>query len=166
MKSPRVCECCGRQLPSHAPEGLCPKCLLDAGAAEWGIALEVQNPQCALRSGESEVGGAKREDGAQNSGVGGPQSVVHGQKPEARGQRFGNYELLEKVGEGGVGVVYKARQTNLDRIVAVKLLLFGQFNRVDVVQRFRTESTAAASLQHPNIVAIHDVGEGSAMPPG
>jgi serine/threonine-protein kinase len=67
--------------------------------------------------------------------------------------------LLEKIGQGGMGVVYKARQINLDRIVAVKLLPFGQFSREEVVQRFRAEAAAAASLQHPNIVAIHDVGE-------
>ena len=58
-----------------------------------------------------------------------------------------------------MGVVYKARQLNLDRFVAVKLLPFGQFSREEVVQRFRAESAAAAQLQHPNIVAIHEVGE-------
>jgi WD40 repeat protein/predicted Ser/Thr protein kinase len=85
--------------------------------------------------------------------------VVRGQSPEVRGQKFGNYELLEKIGQGGMGVVYKARQLNLDRLVAVKLLPFGQFSREEVVQRFRAEAAAAAGLQHPNIVAIHDVGE-------
>ncbi|MCL4855439.1 MAG: serine/threonine protein kinase, partial [Bryobacteraceae bacterium] len=72
---------------------------------------------------------------------------------------FGNYELLEKIGQGGMGVVYRARQINLGRLVAVKLLPFGQFSREDLVQRFRTEAAAAAALRHPNIVAIHDVGE-------
>ena len=58
-----------------------------------------------------------------------------------------------------MGVVYRARQINLDRIVAVKLLPFGQFSSEEAVQRFQAEASAAAGLQHPNIVAIHEVGE-------
>jgi eukaryotic-like serine/threonine-protein kinase len=139
MKPSRYCGCCGRELPSHAPEGLCPNCLLDSCAAEFGIGSEVQGS-----TGNGEPGTRKGGD-----------SEVQGSWTRF----FGNYELLEKIGEGGMGVVYKARQINLNRLVAVKLLPFGQFNREDAVQRFRTEAAAAASLQHPNIVAIHDVGE-------
>lgn len=81
------------------------------------------------------------------------------EKTSAAPQPFGKYELLEEIGRGGMGVVFRARQTDLDRAVALKMILSSRLASSEDVRRFYAEARAAGSLRHPNIVGIHDAGE-------
>src|SRR4029077_7318666 len=74
------------------------------------------------------------------------------------------YEILGKLGEGGMGIVYKARQTGLNRLVALKMIIGGSQVREHHLARFRIEAEAVAQLRHPNIVQIYDIGEVDGMP--
>src|SRR5262245_2804884 len=80
------------------------------------------------------------------------------------GRRVGEFELLEELGRGGMGVVYKAWQSGLNRVVALKMIPARALADPDAVNRFRREAETVARLQHPNIVSVHEVGEHEGQP--
>lgn len=137
MADVRRCPQCGTELPAEVLEGICPKCLLK-------LALEgQQGPQGGPQSGETTT----------------PEPRFAPPEPQELANHFPQLEVLGLVGSGGMGVVYKARQRELDRLVAVKILPPEVGQDPAFAERFAREARALAKLNHPNIVAVHDFGQ-------
>ena len=159
MTNAATCGRCGGALSRHAPAGLCPRCLLESALGEAPSTEPGRSRREEAQTSTSQLSTLNPPPISQSLLTSAPTAEDTGGAAPGPPQRLGDYELLERLGHGGVGVVYKARQSSLNRIVALKMLPFGRFTRDDFVKRFKAEAEAAAQLHHPNIVAIHEVGE-------
>jgi serine/threonine protein kinase len=134
----KQCPKCGATLSAEAVQGLCPACLLSMNLATQ------TDP------------GAEAGPGARHARAAVP-------SPETVAKQFPQYEILECLGRGGMGVVYKARQKSLDRLVALKILAPEREKDPQFAERFAREAKTLAQLNHPNIVTVHDFGEAGGM---
>src|SRR3989440_4820226 len=139
---------CGEKFFYDAPRGLRTACVVETAL---GILPDVPVPGVGDSGNVDEL---SRENARATSDLKEPVRAA-----TMLGE-LGDYELLEEIGRGGQGVVFRARQKNLNRIVALKVISLGQWANKAHLKRFRLEAEAAARLEHPGIVPIHEVGEG------
>jgi tRNA A-37 threonylcarbamoyl transferase component Bud32 len=133
------CPVCGSDLPVGSPQGLCPRCLLQVGIEEASAPMPSSPPTDVYTPGFT------------------PQTS------QELAAAFPHLEILELIGKGGMGAVYKARQPHLDRFVALKILPPDTANDSAFAERFSREARALARLSHPNIVAVHDFGQSGGL---
>lgn len=140
MTTDRTCNECGKTIPETAPQGLCPDCVM----------------RMALGTGV-DIGPETEDSGQHSSGRFVPPS------PEELAPHFPQLEISSLLGRGGMGAVYKARQTRLDRFVALKILPPGLQSDPDFAKRFVREAQALAKLHHPHIVTLFEFGEANGL---
>jgi serine/threonine protein kinase/tetratricopeptide (TPR) repeat protein len=144
----RICRKCDAKIFSDAPEGLCTGCVLESALGVFPETVAgVADPGRADKLVRDE---SKAEPLVRTT------AKAFGSKLLGE---LGDYELLDEVGRGGQGVVFRARQKSLNRIVALKIIGLGQWATKAHLKRFRLEAEAAASLDHPCIVPIYEVCE-------
>ncbi|HEV3340927.1 MAG TPA: protein kinase, partial [Pirellulales bacterium] len=161
------CHACGRLLPADAPQGLCPRCLLEQGMANGDLisrqADEIASlaaPMSSVRRGLSGALGSMPAVLLRSDEVGcdGPASRLTSFEIQSRPADTSRYRLFGEIARGGMGAILKGRDLDLGRDLAIKVLLDQRRDRPELVRRFIEEAQIGGQLQHPGIVPVHELG--------